>query len=574
METPSHKSIYWQMFHSVRPLFASDIPWEVKHGSQDGVSAEIAIENTGDLIKACMLEIPVHVQIEYSDALDGFDLFIADDLRPFLCTLQELVHDKVMEYDDIAVMNFADHKLLKLNALGYMMRSAIDVFDVKEYLEFLRLNQDPGHLRKTLTGIENFNKRLVTEMSKNRPGRSAVPKLKTTSRSTSNNPVSWLETAFNPSFWSSSQKLFKALVHNLGTCKSSAHSAMLNLKALKPPNPQDEQADPSESDAKDDMHLETVCQAVQFANEYGCMLHIRVHEECFRYDCCDEQKPMYPEALPTMTVSQLIECGFLKGLRGFHLKDRWILALNLAHSLLQLHNGPWIQSLWTSENLFFLCENPKEGRKLCNVHNPFVSCIISDSPPSLPKPSHFDRYPLLLTFGLFLLELANGEKLPVKTTKTGKFSPYMTLRENFNEMNTGSLSDDYKEAIEGCLKFQKFVRDERGPDEEVRIRTTIFKRIVQPLKRNLGMFSKDQVSINVSINRTGDNQPSLDPLGPRDLHIKEGILRAAPQVSGPLPWRTPHSPALGRIGCGQVDSLEPNNYQIPSLELSDVDASS
>jgi hypothetical protein len=141
-------------------------------------------------------------------------------------------------------MNHADQKLQRLNALGHMMQSSTnDVFDVKEYLKFLCLNQDPGHLRKTLTGIENFNKRLVTEMSKNGPDRSAIPKSKTTSRSTSNNPISWLQTTFNHSFWSSSQKLFKALVRNLGPCKLSTHSAMLNLKGLKPPKPQDEQAE-------------------------------------------------------------------------------------------------------------------------------------------------------------------------------------------------------------------------------------------------------------------------------------------------------------------------------------------
>jgi hypothetical protein len=39
--------------------------------------------------------------------LDGLVPFIADDLRPFLRTLQELVHDKIMEYDDIAVVSKA-----------------------------------------------------------------------------------------------------------------------------------------------------------------------------------------------------------------------------------------------------------------------------------------------------------------------------------------------------------------------------------------------------------------------------------------------------------------------------------
>lgn len=125
-----------------------------------------------------------------------------------------------------------------------MLQSSItNVFDVKDYLQFLCMDQDPGHLGKTLITIENFNKRLMTEMSKNGLDRSAFPKSKTASGSTSNNPIPWLQTTFNHSFWSSSQKLFKALVRNLGSCKSSTHSAMLNLKGLKPPKPQDEQAE-------------------------------------------------------------------------------------------------------------------------------------------------------------------------------------------------------------------------------------------------------------------------------------------------------------------------------------------
>jgi hypothetical protein len=105
MQKSSNESNYWQLFKSVRPLFASDIPWELQHASQGDVSAEIAIENTGDLIKVCMLEIPIHVRMEHFDTLDGFALFIADDLRPFLSELQELVHDKLLEHVDIAAVS-------------------------------------------------------------------------------------------------------------------------------------------------------------------------------------------------------------------------------------------------------------------------------------------------------------------------------------------------------------------------------------------------------------------------------------------------------------------------------------
>lgn len=308
-----------------------------------------------------------------------------------------------------------------------------------------------------------------------------------------------------------------------------------------------------------------MCQAVQMANNYGVMFHIRVHEESLWYQCCDDKPPKYPKALPTTTISQLIECGFLKDLRGFHLTDRWILALNLARSLLQLHNGPWIQTLWTSDTLFFLCEDPEGGGKLCNVHSPFISCVISDNPPTLSKPSHFDRYPLLLTFGQFLLELANGEKLPVSRTKTGEFSPYKTLISNFTEMNTGSLSNDYKEAIEGCLKFQKFLKDEKGPNEEVRIRTAIFKRIVQPLERNLRLFTKVSVSVDTGISRTEEKKLSVNNLWKQDFHFNGDTVPDTVPDLHPLPLHSRDSPDV-RIrvaGQGKHNRTENCNPPLP-----------
>jgi hypothetical protein len=109
MQTPSNESIYWQLLKSVRPLFASHIPWEVQYDSQSNEFADAslknALENTGDLIKACMLEIPFHVRVEHFDTLDGFALFLADDLRPFLLSLQDLVHDRIVEHVDAAAVS-------------------------------------------------------------------------------------------------------------------------------------------------------------------------------------------------------------------------------------------------------------------------------------------------------------------------------------------------------------------------------------------------------------------------------------------------------------------------------------
>ncbi|KAL7895092.1 peptidase S8/S53 domain-containing protein [Trichoderma sp. TUCIM 5745] len=473
-------------------------------------------------------------------------------------------------------MKYTDPKLLKLSTLAYTMEdSTTDDSNITNYLEYLNLKQTPGILRKLLSGIQSLNRKLATEMNKKEPDRSAIPRLNSAPK-TPLSPAPWLQTAFSPSFWSSSRNLFNALVRNVTPCTASKHSAMLHLQGLKPPEPQDNHAefnillpccseqdiwqetfchilyktpskvDASESDSEEELSSENICQAVQIANDYSVILHIRLHSEDFRY-YCDDVPLRYPEARPTITVSELIDSGLLKDLRVFHLKDRWTLAVNLAQCLLQLHDGPWLQTLWTSDNIFLLCETPKEGRKLRDVHSPFISSVISENPPNLPKPTHFDRYPLLLSFGQFLLELANGEKLPIAKTKTGEYSPYKTLKDNFIEINTGSLSDDYKDAIEGCLKFQKFIKDEKEANEEVRIRTTIFKKIVQPLERNLRLFSKDIILNNTGIVKVGD---------------RKDILLTSPQTSRPQPPKISPPSNGGRAENSQIANSEHSNYQV------------
>jgi hypothetical protein len=136
-----------------------------------------------------------------------------------------------------------DRKLLKLNALSRLIQnSKVDIFDAREYLKYICLNQNPCQLKKTLVEVEKFNKRLMEKMTKLAPDRSAVPQFKAGSTTAPNSDVSWLQTSFSPHFWSSSQKLFKALVRNLGSCKRPNHSAMFSLDGIKRPKSHDEQS--------------------------------------------------------------------------------------------------------------------------------------------------------------------------------------------------------------------------------------------------------------------------------------------------------------------------------------------
>lgn len=159
-------------------------------------------------------------------------------------------------------MNSTDPKLFKLSTLAYIMEDYIpDGSNIANYLGYLYLKQTPGQLRKLLGGIESLNRKLATEMNKNEPGRFAIPRLNSVPR-TPLSPAPWLQTAFNPSFWSSSRNLFNALVRNVRPCTASTHSAMLHLQGLKPPQPQDNHAELSillPSCPEQDTWQETFC---------------------------------------------------------------------------------------------------------------------------------------------------------------------------------------------------------------------------------------------------------------------------------------------------------------------------
>ncbi|RFU23755.1 hypothetical protein B7463_g12582, partial [Scytalidium lignicola] len=548
MQPSSNESAYLQIFRSVRPLFASDIPWAVEQGSKDDISARSDIKFYGALMKVCMGEFPAYTQQEHFATLDTFALFIAHDLQQFLFILQDLIDDKIKDEIVISASNDIDERFLKLKILDQKLQSLTSgEFNAQDYFCFLRVHQNPANLKKVVEGVMKLNDRLTTEMSKRGPDATYVPKTRTDTTSTTS--TSWLETNFNPSFWSSSHRLFRALVHNLSQCKFPRHSAMLKLKGMQHPKPQDHDAEfnillsfcpkqdlwqetlchvryqnptASELESLDITPFENVCETVQMAKNYEQLPHIFVYEGGLWVECHDYE-PLYPKAAPTMTLAKLIDCGSLKGLRDFQLKDRWILALTLAKSLLQLHNGPWLQTLWTSENLFFYVRRSQQGVL------PKAACI----------EMYLEKYPLLLSFGQFLLELAIGEKLPATKTGDGVPSQYLTLKKNFNKLK-GSLSTYYAQAIEGCLKFHLWLKHEEGSDEDIRIRSAIFKRIIEPLEKNLQIFINNPTPVEGRKSMTSSSGLSSRSPSHRDLYLDlpEILEDKSPrQLLGTLPYR-------------------------------------
>jgi len=88
----------WQLFMSVRPIFASEIPWIPSHEATDPPEQrpllDLVCKLTGPHIKALAAEMPAH--LPPGNLLDSSLLIsISNDLRTLLLALQQLVDDKI-----------------------------------------------------------------------------------------------------------------------------------------------------------------------------------------------------------------------------------------------------------------------------------------------------------------------------------------------------------------------------------------------------------------------------------------------------------------------------------------------
>lgn len=167
-------------------------------------------------------------------------------------------------------------------------------------------------------------------------------------------------------------------------------------------------------------------------------------------------------------------------------KSKRHLAFNLAWSLLQLYEGPWIQTNWTSDSLFFMFGADEGTCKLYNIHQPYINCALtSDSryKSEIKDPLH--KYPLVLCFGRVLMEIEKGEIINV-TEKTKRGAPDLlaTLQKNLRTWKQ-KLNADYVSAIDACLKFQKLPREDDSTDS---FRRVFLEYIVAPLEREMNRF--------------------------------------------------------------------------------------
>jgi hypothetical protein len=101
-----------------------------------------------------------------------------------------------------------------------------------------------------------------------------------------------------------------------------------------------------------------ICELVTGAQEAMSQLQLLVasdHDQLLQIASCPNDCPRHV-AQRMKSLRALLEDGHLKGGSTFTPKDKRILGVILAHSLLQLCEGPWVSDKLDNRSVFFLLQ--------------------------------------------------------------------------------------------------------------------------------------------------------------------------------------------------------------------------
>jgi hypothetical protein len=178
--------------------------------------------------------------------------------------------------------------------------------------------------------------------------------------------------------------------------------------------------------------------------------------------------------------------------RPFNLRERRILAVILAHSLLHFCDSPWLSRHWDKKHLEFFHRSTNGGK--LDIQRPWLATDFETSEP----PEDIDRFvrihpnPSVLALGILLLEIELRSSIESQRTEDdysvdGKVdcnTDYFTA-DRLLKADIMDVYDGYKGAVQACLtcKFVDYGKSMSLDDQG--FRQAVYEHIVLPLEEEL-----------------------------------------------------------------------------------------
>ncbi|KAK2786761.1 hypothetical protein FQN53_006237 [Emmonsiellopsis sp. PD_33] len=257
----------------------------------------------------------------------------------------------------------------------------------------------------------------------------------------------------------------------------------------------------------DDLEKDGICAAIQRAREKSRKLYLLVDQQGL-VDISDKMPPVLA-SLGTFTMESLSDLleqkafirisprDYLEGttVDKFGSRDKAVLALALARSLMDFFDEDFelASYSWQPECVYFV--RPSDAHAGDRVLYISLKPGLSRSKPSDLLRTVEPGNPVLLSFARLLLEIENGEKIPMEVHSESKYNlPKWAQMCAFVNMAEREASGIYLQAIEGCLYLHmalpRYISEAAGAPAGYILRKAIYERIV----RNLELMVNPQIA--------------------------------------------------------------------------------
>lgn len=247
--------------------------------------------------------------------------------------------------------------------------------------------------------------------------------------------------------------------------------------------------------------FEDLCGAIhQRAREISC-LGVLIDQEAnkHRVSLRDGNLPSSP-SLKIVSLKKLLSQALKIAKR-----DRLILGVKLASSVLQLHKTPWLKEVWSKSDIFFV-QNDEQSSTII-ITKPFVSkafqspvckmsARVSTDPYTNPAPDV--RNQTIFSLGIVLIELWFGQTLETlripedlgANNTPNQLTDFATARRLTEEIYN-EAGEWYGDAVRRCI-YCEF--DQRNTSLEAEgMKEAVFSGVVSPLHENLTSFCGGQL---------------------------------------------------------------------------------
>lgn len=235
--------------------------------------------------------------------------------------------------------------------------------------------------------------------------------------------------------------------------------------------------------------VDCLCSSLHYAITANKMLHLYIVSQTKMH--YDHHECPSPASAKQFDMHSLQEFLSIQGghYRRIALRDRMLLALTLAISLLQLHETPWLYESWSKETIQFMKTPSGKGKGVSALDidftKPLVSREFSSQSQSLAK--HLQPKEALLELGIMLLELWHEKTIEDQFSGTPVPADYwgrLRLASIWLEDATNPLLPQYRLAVAQCIKcfFGGAFCSPSWDDFE--FRKALVKDMVEPLHEN------------------------------------------------------------------------------------------